>query len=866
MSNSLAELDRFRSDAFEPTSFRDRGATVPFTTPLLLNARIRVAASGRGFEMVVANPSGGRGALILPWSAMVDICSPTLFDRHLWESLATSSDISPIGIRHEAQRLATLGLAGRQAALAAKDALRREQASQRMVRGMLLESLIAATETTDESSSRPATEDGSAFMKRAKRATARAATVAKVGLAEFAADLEALAVALSGARPKMKGEEGRLRQMMSELKRTTDEITDWIDGEQQEGAHIMAAKFVVATARQTLECGEFALATTDALIADLGNRIPRWRTERDSILESARGPDWVLDGWKTPMALWQAAGPNQRQAAIWEMATIAPILPREGKIWLGEKADWRDTPRRITQVVREKSDWRSGNAMEMVARNENLIGLSIAFENRVSSPAMLHEKVTMSRMNGSTVTGKRDNTPPNISQAKDQSPNGNKDDAKQTTGKASKINETMSLGFAIETASERVLSKIVALVDRLGNAEIHERLLGPSLPRLKRLRPPRPASLMRLLFIPLEGALIDPLQWRRTEGRIPRSALAPLLGAVTARLGPQIEAATLQLRGATLEDDKLIDRVARPLWQAAGLAVPQLVHDASWSRIELGRPEFDAITSLAGALWRHAGPLWDGMQQVAGECTPEALRAALIGPANENKTVFAAAMNGLLQRAARPSVLVPLLQDLPAPTIPIVEDILNKWVGATLRNLLEEDLAAGARLAREIGIVILALEKLPRIAAKTDAKELVAHRRNLDQFCRNTYREVVSVHVIQALLELAVDDLEGIGQIESMARTARTLEDTGKLFGSSIIYEELQDEFRTRMESWLQQETSPAATSMEVARIEEILIGQKVAKRFVPPPPATKGAATGDLPPKLRGPHRGQCVFLFAGH
>lgn len=296
MSNSLADLDRFRSDAFEPTNFRDRGATVPFTTPLLLNARIRTAASGRGFEMLVANPSGGRGALILPWSAMVEICSPTLFDRHLWESLGTSSDISPIGIRHEAQRLATLGLAGRQAALAAKDALRREQASQRMVRGMLLESLIAVTETTNEAATRPAMEGGPAFMKRAERAVARAAAIAKVGLAEFAADLEALAVALSGAHPEMEGEEARLRQMMSELKRMADEITDWVADEQQEAAHVMAAKFVVATARQTLECGEFALANTDALIADLGNRIPKWRTEKDSILESARGPDWVLDG------------------------------------------------------------------------------------------------------------------------------------------------------------------------------------------------------------------------------------------------------------------------------------------------------------------------------------------------------------------------------------------------------------------------------------------------------------------------------------------------------------------------------------------------------------------------------------------
>ena len=73
MSNQVSALNRFQADSFEPKSFRERGATVPFTTPLLLNARIRAAASGRGCEMVVPNPSGGLGALILPWASMLEI-------------------------------------------------------------------------------------------------------------------------------------------------------------------------------------------------------------------------------------------------------------------------------------------------------------------------------------------------------------------------------------------------------------------------------------------------------------------------------------------------------------------------------------------------------------------------------------------------------------------------------------------------------------------------------------------------------------------------------------------------------------------------------------------------------------------------
>lgn len=833
MSNSLTDLDRFRSDSFEPTSFRERGATIPFTTPLLLNARIRAAASGRGFEMVVSNPSGGRGVLILPWSSMLDICSPTLFDRHLWESLAKSEDISPVGIRHEAQRLAALGLAGRQAAFAAKDALRREQTSQRLMRSMLLESLIVATETPNESAGRSHEGDGPVFMKRAERAVGRAAAIAGLPLADFTTDLEELAIALSGAAPEIEGEDARLRQMMADLQRMADEITDWAGDQQQEATHAMAANFIVASARQTVECAEVALAHTDALISDLGLLIPKWKAEKNSIIERARGPDWVLDGWKTPMALWQGASLNQRRTSIWEIALIAPILPREAKAWLGEVSDWRDMPRRITQVVRDKSDWRSGSMMDLVARNEDLIGFSIAYENRISPMVLPRGKTSVERKIQQAETSDREIIPGNAQAPISKEVRVEKAKPARQESRTNALGETRALGGKIETASDKALSQIVALVDKLANPEIHARLLGPSLRRLRRLRPPRPASLMRLLFLPLGGALMDPLQWRRTEGRIPRTALGPLLESLSQVLGPQIDTLSVQLRGGNLEDEKLIDRTGRPLWYAAGAVAPRLVYNAAWSRAGLAEPDFDAIIFLAGALWRHAGPLWDGMQQVIGDCQPEALRAALIGPANEGNPVFAAALDTLLQRAERPSNFVSLLKDLPAPALPVVEGVLNNWIGATLSELAEDDFATSARLAKEIGAVIAALEALPRITAKTDAKVLVAHRRNLDQFCRTSYREVVSIHVIQALLEMTSEDTDTMGEIEGMARVARSLEDTGRRIGSPKPYEELQEEFRAKMEKRQQGETGSAMTEMEMARIEEILIGHEAAERFL---------------------------------
>ena len=836
MSHSLSDLDRFRSALFEPASFRERGATVPFTTPMLLNARIRRVAPGQGLELVAINPSGGRGMLILPWSMMTEVCSPTLFDRQLWESLGEATDISPIGIRHEAQRLAAQGLAGRSAALAAKDAQRREISCQRIIKSMLFESLISAAETTAESAGRSSDPNDEVFLKRAERAVARSAAIAGQPLAKFSADLDTLSVALSGTIPKIGLEDARLRQMLESLTHMTDEIASWAEGEPPDSTHIQAAHFIQQTARQTIQCATIALAATDNLIADLGLLVPEWSSEWENILDCAQGPDWVLDGWKTPMALWAAAEPSQRSEAMWEMALIAPILPREAKTWLGNEKNAAETPRRTTQVVRDKADWRSGNVMELVARNENLISFSITYENRIKSQRRAWTKMRVPHFGENRSLSTRwQLTKPAQSKASEAGDDKKYENSGSQNSGASKtdlLSETRVLGESIELASDEALARIVALVDRLSSAEVHERLLGPSLPRLKRLRPPRPASLMRLLFLPLSGALIDPIQWRRTEGRIPRNAISPLMESLKHVLGSNLDALALELRGGSLEDPKLVDRVGKSLWRVASDSTSRMAPGPSWSLAGFTHRDFDGMVSLANGLWRHASPLWDGMRQISGDCPSEVLRAALSGPAHEGQHVFAAALDALLQRASRPSILMSLHKDFPTKLANLIEEALNDWMSITLPTLMEDDFETGTRIASEIGAVISTLETLPKISTRLGSTMLPTHRRNLDHFCRTTYRELVAVHVTQALLDIRNDQSDALEEIEAMARIARRVEDTGRRIGSQQVYLSVQEEFRAQMGKLLRAENA-AVSEQEIARIEEVLVGRESAERLL---------------------------------
>ena len=834
MSNAQPDLDRFRSDSFEPLSFRERGASVPFTTPLLLNARIRKGSFGQGLEMVLTNPSGGCGALILPWQAMPEICSPTLFDRHLWKSLGEAKDLSPIGIRREAQRLAALGLAGRQAAIAAREAQRREEISRRLAESILLGSLIAETEAHTETNGRYPGKNPEISKKQFELALGRAASVAGLPLVQFVADLEGLIASLSGAIPEMKGEVARLRQVLANLIRITDEITAWCSSERQEGAHILAAEFIEHTARQTIECAQFVLAATDQLIADIGMLLSEWRNEREAIFERARGPDWVLDGWRTPMALWETAAAQDRPMALREMALIAPILPHEAKAWLGQKSAWVETPQRMVQMVRNRADWRSGKILELMKRNENLISISISYENlvTVTGPQSFTTNVVIER------TAKRTTTEAplqNPGQETTFSANGIRAaEAEPRSAKRGTFAEGRVLGNQLATASDETLMRVVAVVDQFANQEVHQRILGPSLRRLRRLRPPRPASLTRLLFLPLSGALVDPLQWRRTEGRIPRTAIAPLMEALLTALGPKAHSLQQQVHGSKMEDTRIVEPVGRILWHSAAEISTQLRPGPNWFRSGLTGEDFAAITGLAAALWRHAGPLWIGMRDVAGASPPERLHEALVGPASEGRLVFVAALGALLQRAASPSVFVTLLKEMPQNISVFVEELLHNWIGAVLPELPLEDFATGARIAAEIGVMINALEELPPSVRRIDAKEVVAHRRDLGVFCLNAYRDVVSIHLIQTLLNLRCDRMDDLSRIEAMARIARILEDTGRRFGAPQRYNALQEEFRTQVERWSQNaKNPPAASAIDIARIEEILIGQDAAERFL---------------------------------
>jgi hypothetical protein len=363
-------LERFGVAAYQPATFLERGVTVPFTTPFLLGARIRPADTRSALEVVISNPSGGRGFYIVPWGALPEVCSPTLHDRRLWQRLSDQTAIAPSLVRETARAVAAEGLAGRAAAAAVVQARSEEGAARMRANFLLLLDLIRRTETREEAAIPPQRDTPANIETRARRAVARFAPRLGVSAEIIAAWLEAIAGAAAGIGVPGDAAPGRMRGLATRLAILAEEVELWI-AQSADPKEQHAAMLVVDAARLTLRCAEAAFRDIDGPLSDTPTLLRAWREDSSDFSRRAVRPDWLLDGWEVICELWRDADPALRVGVLWEMAMLAPVMPREVEEWLGMAEDW-DRPTRMRRVVRANEDWRSGRMLDIVARNERL--------------------------------------------------------------------------------------------------------------------------------------------------------------------------------------------------------------------------------------------------------------------------------------------------------------------------------------------------------------------------------------------------------------------------------------------------------------------------------------------------------------
>lgn len=358
--------------AHHPTTFLERGVAVPFTTPLLLGARARPSDRG-GIELIVPNPSGGRGVYIVPWSGLRQLCQPTVHDTKLYQAIAERHVITPASIRHAARAVAAQGLAGREAAAAAT----RAEASDlrdRLAANFLL--MLATIRQTSPPGTLTAALLASPLKleQQAKESIERIAPRLGRSNEMVFSNVEQLADVLTPIGLEAQEPPARVPRLLAAIVRFYRETTQWgRDHDDNTGSQACLAARI---AEVTITCTELTLADARASAEDVLGLLGEWIAAPEELARRLARSEWLVDGWEQICLLWQTATTRAaRHEALAEIALLVPILPKEVAAWLSRRVDL-DVTHNIPRIVPADTDWRTGLHYERVARNETLRALA----------------------------------------------------------------------------------------------------------------------------------------------------------------------------------------------------------------------------------------------------------------------------------------------------------------------------------------------------------------------------------------------------------------------------------------------------------------------------------------------------------
>lgn len=360
-------------ESYKPASFAERGVAVPFTTPQLAGARVR-PAERTGTEFVVPNPSGGRGVYVLHWGGVRQLCRPTVHDTLLHQRISRLPVMDPRGVRDTARQLAAEGMAGREAAMAAKAAIEADQRERVLLNFLLLITLMEQMEPIGLPIG-SATERTPELDLRARAIVTRFGASIGRKSAEVSADLEALSELFVPVGIEANAPPARIPKLIGRLDTARDSLAAWARRNHEDGSAGLSAS-LARSAGLTSTCAQATLRGARGMTADMRGLLSAWVGSPSEVAKQISRPEWVLDGWERFCLLWETSTHvSAQRAALQEMAQLVPLLPREVVDWGDERMEL-ETLEISFRGARLNDSWRGGGAaFGLIARNEHLQAL-----------------------------------------------------------------------------------------------------------------------------------------------------------------------------------------------------------------------------------------------------------------------------------------------------------------------------------------------------------------------------------------------------------------------------------------------------------------------------------------------------------
>jgi hypothetical protein len=341
-----------------PSTFEERGTTIPFTTPELVCSRVRRGSTGQ-LEVLVPGFSGGRGIFVFPWHKVPEIVRLTLHDQALHAEISHSEAITPDRMQRAACRVARSGLGGPALAVAASNRLEDEKSEKLTLRYHIMLKAIEVTGVlhpeVDLGTLILHSQEGKVLVRTAFRKLARSL---KTDPATVYTCMGELADLIQPVGFDADGQQGRLRRLFHRLKNFRYEAVSADIGP--------PGRTLASVSTLTLQVGTGIFSDLDRSVTDFTGSLIDWQDRVAEVRRSLDRLSWLLDGWEHVIELWDRAIDGNRgtlgridPALIAELARIVPVAPRS-ECDSRTAVEMETLHRRRNRIVQQFQDWRSG--------------------------------------------------------------------------------------------------------------------------------------------------------------------------------------------------------------------------------------------------------------------------------------------------------------------------------------------------------------------------------------------------------------------------------------------------------------------------------------------------------------------------
>ena len=351
-----------------PATFAQRGVTVPFTSPSLSQARIRME-NVEGLECLLPAFSGGLGTYVIGWKSVPDVLSVTLHDRALHREIAEARACSPDAVRKAALTVSMRGFAGLSVAEHAKAVLQGDQRYAMLTTYTLILELLRIagispgellTRGVESVESRRAARD--ILKKVAQRLDLQAE--------QLYTRVENISTALAPLGLPQAELPGRLRTTLRGLSSFYSDVSNWAATELSDVKPL--GLYMAECARQTLGLAAKRLERIDLVLRDVRFLVTGADRAIEEVTSWVAGFSWLLDGWDYIIQVWSDCGahtPEAQRAAMVEIHRLAPMAPLS-EVSANENVESQDLRGVRTRRLRPGQDWRGTLDLDGVQRIE----------------------------------------------------------------------------------------------------------------------------------------------------------------------------------------------------------------------------------------------------------------------------------------------------------------------------------------------------------------------------------------------------------------------------------------------------------------------------------------------------------------